>query len=151
MQQKTQKICQLLLAFAAYAVAMVTFAASPAMPTDTSREIMDATSIAVDIVESPDIDAQFTDGEDALCSFLARNICYPVTCAQNAIQGNVEVSFIVRPDGFIADVKVVKGVHPQIDAEAVRVVRNLPKYIPATNKGVPVAVKKSLTITFKIK
>lgn len=153
MQHKNKKKCHWLPIFAVIVIAMASFMISPAMPVNTIRELLMDTPITItdSIVKQPDTDAMFTGGEEALYSFLARNIYYPVECAQKDIQGNVEVSFIVRPDGSIADAMVAKSVHPLLDAEAVRVVSKQPKYVPATCKGAPVAVKKSLTITFTIR
>ncbi|MBO4805369.1 MAG: energy transducer TonB [Paludibacteraceae bacterium] len=70
----------------------------------------------------------FPGGDAALMSFLKENIRYPEEAREKGIQGRVRVSFLVCRDGSIADVKIVQQLHPLLDAEAVRVVKLMPKW-----------------------
>lgn len=93
---------------------------------------------------------QFPGGEAALMKFLASHINYPPTAAEHDIQGKVVVQFVVKKDGSIGEVKVVRSVDPELDAEAVRVCRFLPNFIPGRQNGVPVNVLYTIPVTFKL-
>lgn len=91
----------------------------------------------------------FPGGRSKLSAWLGENISYPLEALLNDIQGRVIVSFIVEIDGSISDVHLVQSVDPLLDAEAVRVVRSMPRWIPGKNNGTLVPVKFNLPITFK--
>ena len=93
---------------------------------------------------------EFPDGIQALLDYLKENIRYPKICFDNNIQGRVIVSFIVEKDGSISDPKVVKGVNPSLDKEAVRVISTMPKWKPGKQKGIPVRVRFSVPVNFRI-
>jgi protein TonB len=103
------------------------------------------------IYTQPDQMASFPGGTQALFSFLNTNLCYPKAAYAKRIQGKVLVEFVVRKDGSITDVKPVKSVHPELDKEAVRVVKSMPKWIPGKDKGKNVNVHFVLPITFRLK
>lgn len=94
--------------------------------------------------------AKFPGGDAAMYQFLARNIRYPEEAAKKDIQGRVIVQFKVQKDGSITDAKVARGVDPLLDAEAVRVIESMPKFVPATQDGEPVAVWQTMPISFKL-
>ena len=91
---------------------------------------------------------EFPGGMEALMKFLSENVCYPEEAYKAGIQGRVVVSFIIEPDGSISNVQVVQGVNDSLDAEAVRVVRTMPKWTPGMEGGEAVRVKYNLPITF---
>lgn len=93
---------------------------------------------------------QFKGGEEAMYQWLAYNMRYPEQAALNNIQGCVEVQFVVKADSTISDVKVLRGVDPDLDAEAVRVVKAMPKWIPGEKDGKPVNAPYTLPLTFKL-
>lgn len=95
---------------------------------------------------------QFLGGDYALMRFINNNIRYPQTAAVNHIEGKVIVQFVVEKDGSIGEVKVVRGVHEDLDKEAVRVIKMLPKFSePGRNAiGEPVRVWYTLPINFKL-
>lgn len=93
---------------------------------------------------------EFPGGQDALMLFLKDNIKYPEYERSKGIQGKVLIQFIVSETGEVSNAKVVKGVSPALDAEALRVVSMLPKFKPGTQNGVPVQVFFNLPITFKL-
>ena len=94
---------------------------------------------------------QFPGGEAALMKFLQANIDYPPTAAKNDIEGRVVVQFVVKKDGHIGEVKVVRSVDPVLDAEAIRVCRSLPYFYPGRQNGIPVNVWYTVPVTFRIK
>lgn len=83
-------------------------------------------------------------------SWLMVNLKYPPTAAESRIEGRVIVEFMVRADGSITDAKVLRGVVPMLDAEALRVVNSMPKWIPARENGKNVDFNYILPITFKV-
>ena len=82
--------------------------------------------------------------------WLSQHIRYPEECAKRNIQGRVIVSFVVKSDGSIGEVKVARGCDPQLDGEAVRLCRTLPKFEPGKMNGKPVNVWYTLPINFKL-
>lgn len=93
---------------------------------------------------------QFPGGNEAMYQWLFNNIRYPAAAAENGIDGRVVVKFVVEPDGMITNVEIVNSVDPDIDAEAKRVVRRMPKWIPGKNKGKPVRSYFIMPVTFKL-
>ena len=92
----------------------------------------------------------FPGGQAALMNYLNSNIKYPVIAEENGIQGRVVVQFVVGKDGSISNVHVVKSVDPSLDKEAVRVVKNMPKWIPGKQNGQSVTVRYTLPVTFRL-
>ena len=85
-----------------------------------------------------------------MMDFMGKNVKYPVDAQEQKIEGRVVVKFVVEADGRIGDVTVVKGVHPSLDKEAVRVVKSMPKWTPGKVDGKPVACYYSLPVSFKL-
>lgn len=94
--------------------------------------------------------AQFPGGEAALMSWVANHINYPATAQENGVQGRVVVQFVVKKDGSIGDVKVVRSKDPDLDKEAVRVVKTFPNFTPGKMNGQPVNVWYTLPVNFKL-
>lgn len=92
----------------------------------------------------------FPGGEAELMKYLSTHIHYPPLAAENGIQGKVIVQFIVKTNGSIGDVVVIRSVDPDLDREAVRVVRSLPNFIPGRMNDQPVNVWYTLPINFKL-
>ncbi|MBD5270917.1 MAG: energy transducer TonB [Bacteroides sp.] len=93
---------------------------------------------------------QFPGGQEALMKYLSEHIKYPPMAAENNIQGRVVVQFVVTKTGSIGEVKVVRGKDPDLDKEAVRVVKSLPKFIPGKMNGHPVNVWFTLPVNFRL-
>ena len=91
---------------------------------------------------------EFPGGESALQRFLMANVKYPSIAAENGVQGKVYVNFVVDRVGAISNVKVVRGVDPAVDKEAVRVVKSMPKWIPGRQNGEAVRVSFTVPINF---
>ena len=125
-----------------------------------------------DIVEEP---AQYPGGQGALMQYLAQNIRYPKISAENGVQGRVLVQFVIEKDGSLSNFKVVKDAKPVLDGitvnaqgttaegndipkeaygalniEALRVLREMPKWIPAKQRGQVVRLKYTIPVTFRL-
>ena len=95
--------------------------------------------------------ASYPGGDAALLAWINSNIVYPPMAVEEDAQGRVIVSFVVEKDGSITDVKVARGRHPELDKEAVRVVKKIPKkFVPAKQNGKNVRYKFNLPVTFKL-
>ena len=108
----------------------------------------DTTKVFGDIAEQMPM---FPGGDRKLMEYLASSIQYPPECKESCIQGRVIVTFVVERDGSISNAKVAKSLDPQLDAEALRVVNAMPKWIPGRQNGVTVAVKYTIPVTFRLK
>ena len=93
----------------------------------------------------------FPGGEIELIKYLSQNIQYPPEAAKNNVQGRVILQFVVDKTGQVGEVKVVRSVSEELDAEAVRVVKTLPKFEPGRQDGKPVAVWYTLPVSFNIR
>ncbi len=93
---------------------------------------------------------QFPGGEAALMKYLKSHINYPPKAAKNNIEGSVIVQFVVKKDGSIGEVKVVHSLEKDLDKEAVRVVKSLPKFSPGRHDGQAVNVWYTLPVPFKL-
>lgn len=123
----------------------------------TNRQIADKASVRSVKDENgegefPDVMAEFPGGLPALMTALCENIKYPANAYEAKIQGRVVVGFNIGTDGRMSDFKVIKGVDPQLDAEAVRAVRALNvTWTPALKDGQPVSCSFALPVEFKLK
>jgi len=93
---------------------------------------------------------QFPGGDAALMKYLGEHIRYPAMAQENNIQGVVVVQFVVTKTGAIGEVKVVRPRDPDLDKEAVRVVKTLPKFVPGKMNGHAVNVWYTLPVRFKL-
>ncbi len=100
-----------------------------------------------DVVEQNPV---FPGGEAALLKYVTEHIRYPAMAQENNIQGRVVVQFVVTKTGSIGQVKVVRSKDPDLDKEAVRVVKSLPKFTPGKMNGHAVNVWYTLPINFKL-
>lgn len=94
---------------------------------------------------------EFPGGQTALIEYLSKNINYPASAKKDEISGRVFISFVISDEGDVKDIKVLKGVHDDIDNEAVRVVRAMPNWQPGVHEGKKVNVAFNLPIYFKLK
>lgn len=113
--------------------------APPAPPEDDNK-----------VFETVEQDPVFPGGQAALLKYVADHLRYPTIAQENGIQGKVTVQFVVTKTGAVGQVKVVRGKDPELDKEAVRVVKSLPKFTPGKMNGHPVNVWYTLPITFKL-
>lgn len=92
----------------------------------------------------------FPGGKKELFKYLAYNMIYPADAAKNKVEGRVLVTFVIEHDGSISNVNVVNSVYPSLDKEAIRVVSEMPKWIPGKANGKTVRVKYTIPITFRL-
>ena len=93
---------------------------------------------------------QFPGGDAELMRCLQSHMNYPPMAAENNVQGRVVVQFVVDKTGRVGEVKVVRSVDRDLDKEAVRVCKSLPKFTPGRQNGQAVAVWYTLPVTFKL-
>jgi protein TonB len=93
---------------------------------------------------------EFPGGMEALMKYLQKNIKYPSRAQDNNVQGRVMVTFVVNKDGSIVDPEVIKAVDKDLDNEALRVVKAMPKWNPGKQRGKPVRVKYTVPVTFRL-
>ncbi len=93
----------------------------------------------------------FPGGIEAMIQFLSSNIKYPADAQKQKVDGRVLVTFVVEKDGSITEVNVVKPGFPSLDAEAVRVVKAMPKWKPGYQNGKAVRVQFTMPINFSLK
>ncbi len=91
---------------------------------------------------------EFPGGESALMEYLAKNTAYPPMAKESGIQGTVYVRFVVEPDGSVSNVTIMRGIGGGCDEEALRVVKNMPRWTPGKQRGKPVRVQFNLPIRF---
>jgi len=92
----------------------------------------------------------FPGGDLARSRFLQENIKYPVMAKESGIQGTVYVTFVVERDGSVTDVKILRGIGGGCDEEAVRVIRNMPRWEPGKQRGKPVRVQFNMPLKFTL-
>ena len=114
--------------------------------------------IAIEIEEESDDEffmvvenmPEFPGGDLGLMKYIRKNVKYPPIAKEYNITGKVYVSFIVDKSGSVTNVKIVRGVDKNLDAEALRVVKSLPKYKPGKQRGKPVRVMFTIPINFTL-
>ena len=92
----------------------------------------------------------FPGGESALLAYVAQHLKYPEQAIRDSVQGVVQLRFVVLENGSIGDVQIIKSLEPHCDAEAKRVVKSLPRFIPGKQGGKVVRVWYTIPIRFMI-
>lgn len=119
-------------------------------PTSMFRE-EDRNSTDEEVFEVVENMPEFPDGGmPGLMKYLSANIRYPEAAHKAGTQGRVTVQFVVGKDGSIGNVGILRGVDPNLDAEAIRVISSMPKWKPGTQKGEPVNVKYTVPVMFRL-
>lgn len=110
-------------------------------PADTTKKVV------YDVTETM---PQFPGGQEVLLKYLAANIKYPASAVKAKKQGRVIVTFIIQKDGSVAKARIAKSVDPELDAEALRIVKAMPNWTPGTQDGKPVNVKYIIPVNFSL-
>lgn len=93
----------------------------------------------------------FKGGNAQLMAYLSKSIKYPVNAEKKNKQGRVVCTFVVMEDGSISDIEIVhSSSNEELDYEAIRVIKNMPKWNPGTQGGIPVKVRYTLPVTFRL-
>ena len=135
------------------AVILVGFLAMcfPVMASDNAvRSLGSDTTRREDVFISYETPASFRGGYVAMEKFLQENVVYPPEAVKDSVQGKVFVQFLIDSLGYVGEVKVARSVREDLDAEAVRVVKMLPRFSPARWFGKTVSSKYILPVTFKL-
>ena len=91
---------------------------------------------------------EFPGGPKALLHFISQSIDYPTVARENGIQGRVYINFVINTDGRVSDARILRGVDPALNREALRVVNSLPNWKPGRQSGKAVRVAYSIPINF---
>jgi TonB family protein len=103
-----------------------------------------------EILDFPDLEAEFPGGSSAMQTWISNNVHYPETSIEKDEQGKVYLSFVVEPNGEITNIIVERGVSQDLDREAKRVVRSMPRWNPGVASGSKVRTRCRLPITFTL-
>ena len=103
-----------------------------------------------EIIEFPDVEAEFIGGAQAMMKYIQQNIQYPPTSIEMNEQGKVYLSFVVESDGSISNISIERGVSIDIDKEAKRIVRNMPKWSPGESNGKKARTRCRVQINFQL-
>lgn len=104
-----------------------------------------------EIVEHPDVEAQFGKGPESLKRYIALHTEYPDVAMERGEEGKVFVEFVVEKDGSITTIKVLKGVTEALDKEAIRMVSEMPNWTPAIYEGKYVRAKVRFPINYVLR
>ncbi len=94
---------------------------------------------------------EYPGGMQAMFKYMADNMKYPADAEKQKVEGRVLVQFIVETDGSVSNTEVLTRVFPSLDAEAVRVINKMPKWIPGKQNGKVVRVKYVIPVNFRLK
>ncbi len=94
---------------------------------------------------------EFPGGQEAMFAYLGKNLQYPADAREAKKQGTVYITFVVNKDGRVSEVKVLRGLYPSLDKEAMRVVSRMPNWKPGTQNGKPVRTQFNLPVKFLLK
>lgn len=119
----------------------------PAYPSGKLMIELESSNVAVDAAEQC---AEFKGGHSAMAEWITQNLKYPPEAIKNNAEGRVIVKFVVETDGSISSPVILRGISPELDNEALRLVKEMPAWIPARNNGQPVASNYVLPISFKL-
>ena len=97
-----------------------------------------------------EVGPEFPGGSQALQDYLKENVNYPAQCREAKIQGRVLINFLVEKDGSIKNASVLKSAHPLLDAEALRVISEMPNWKPGMEHGIPVRVLYTVPVNFRL-
>lgn len=123
------------------------YVVSPVSKTKVSQEPLKATSGEVEV---KDKFPEFVGGNEALANYVYKNMKYPEDARKNKITGRVFVNFFVEKDGTVNEVTVSKGVYPSLDAEALRIVKNMPRFTPGIRDGSIDRYNMTLPVVFNL-
>lgn len=107
-------------------------------------------TVMAQTAQSDTIPASFPGGEKALASYISKNLKYPQSSINNGIEGVVHVKFLVKTDGSLNNPTVIRLVDPDLEAEALRLVKGMPAWTPATVSGSPVDSQSTVQVIFTL-
>jgi TonB family protein len=117
-------------------------------PSSSNEEMILEIPVEEEVLTIAEVYPEFVGGQPALIKYLHENIVYPEDAKENGLQGKVYIQFVVYKDGHLADFKILKGVYPSIDREALKAVCKMPNWIPGKNDGKEVNVRMVIPVKF---
>lgn len=105
----------------------------------------------VRIFKVVETDPEFPGGIDSMYAWIERNLRYPTLARNNKIEGKVYVTFVVGKDGSISNAKILCDIGGGCGAEVIRIVNQMPRWIPGKQRGKPVCVQFNLPVNFQLK
>jgi protein TonB len=119
--------------------------------TNTNTEVKSDTILTKKTPKAPDfVMPSFPGGDDSLLNYLSKNVKYPDKARKDKIEGKVLVTFMVNADGRLSDFNILISLSEECDAEAMRVVKAMPNWIPAKRNGKIYPIKMNLPVWFKL-
>ena len=103
-----------------------------------------------EVFKQVDVFPEYPGGTNAMFDFIQKNVKYPEAAKEKGIEGKVYVQFVVEKDGSLSSFQVVRGVSEDIDAEAIRVLKAMPKWKPGMQDGKPVRVQYVMPFKFQL-
>ena len=116
------------------------------IPVDDDEEEVQEMEIFTVVEDAPG----FPGGDEARIKYLQNNIKYPQMARESGIQGTVYVTFVVERDGKVTNVQILRGIGGGCDEEAIRVIKNMPRWNPGKQRGKPVRVQFNMPIKFTL-
>ena len=107
-------------------------------------------SIEEQIIEFPEVEAEFKGGMKGLQNYIAKNIRYPKEAIAKNIEGKVYLAFIIDEKGKVGNIVVERGADPALDKEAIRVIRQMPNWKPGKMNNKKVKTRVRLPINFTL-
>lgn len=92
----------------------------------------------------------YPGGKEAMDKFIAATMQYPAPAKENGVEGIVNVRFTVNPDGTIGAIKIVRMIDPDLEQEAIRIIKKMPAWIPAEKDGQAVAADAQVAVPFTL-
>lgn len=118
--------------------------------TKTTKAVADPMLDGGRVYTKADVQAAFPGGKAALDDYVGETMVYPDYSLEHGEHGRVVVSFVIEPDGNVGYTRITESVSPDLDAEAQRIVQNMPAWTPASVKGKAVATVYDLPINFRL-
>ena len=128
----------------------VRFSTTPAPNRHTAQEERPAPAEDNNTYEVVEEMPKYPGGTEAMMAFIGQHLQYPSVSIENGVQGRVVVQFVIEKDGTPTDFKVIRNVDPYLDKEAIRVLSLMPKWTPGRQRGVPVKVRYTVPVTFRL-
>jgi len=92
----------------------------------------------------------FPGGEKALVEFISKNLKYPANSEKSGVQGTVFANFVIETDGSVSNIKILRGLNDECNAEVLRVISMMPKWTPGTQNGKAVRVSFNIPVKFAL-
>jgi len=115
---------------------------------EVQQQIVEVEVLSFAIVEEQPL---FPGGDDALLAFIKKNTHYPEEAIEAQMSGKVFVGFVIDTKGKVSNVKLLRGVSPALDNEAIRVVKSMPDWTPGRQNGRPVRVSYQVPVNFTLR